>query len=115
MSGENVPLDTHTLLPMARRRDGFVSPVVHVERYLTGIIIVEVHEVAVHAWVQFTVQVSPDQNRWADHSTGPRWDQPGRYELRVSNIGMYLRISYELSGSVTFGACFRGLFWGEHP
>lgn len=101
---------THALLDLAWRQiTPGVTSKVHVEQYFEGRVEVDVPAVDdTGSYLALTVEVSSDTQRWADHIHWPIITAPGYYNIPVHNLGAYLRVSYQLQGSLQFGLRFIG-------
>jgi hypothetical protein len=101
---------THALLDLAWRQSGVgTTNKVHVERYFDGEVKLDVPAMDEGgAYLYITVEGSHDTQRWADREKFSIITAPGYYRLPVTNLGAYLRVAYQIEGSIQFGIEFVG-------
>jgi len=93
-----------TLLDLAWRQvDGCTSPR-NVTTWAEGLVFLDVYGVGPEgACLWPIVEVSPDVQRWAEHVVGVPLTDIGFYRIPVSHLGAFLRVSYRIQGSLSFG------------
>lgn len=99
----------HVLLPLAEQRGSGQSNKIHVESYAEGHLYVDVPQLRGDgSWVRLSVEVSQDTQRWADLCQPPLVTQAGYWVIPLQNLGAYLRVSYQVQGTVQFSVEFVG-------
>mgnify|MGYP001570515364 CR=1 FL=1 len=109
------------ILPMAERsEDGRTSPwnVSLFERVVVYVDVLDVRPEVVnargrmthanpHLWV--TVEDGVDRTRWADVARADPITKKGFYRVAVKDLGPYMRVAYQVRGTVRFSIEFVGM------
>lgn len=99
----------HVLLSEAWRCVPGQSQRINVEPYAEGLLFVDVLDLGpLPNSLAVVVEVGRDTQRWADRLRWPLFDQAGYFQIPVTNVGAFLRVSYTMQAAALFGIEFLG-------